>query len=239
MERGSIRSTGLEVRLRNTSSEGGTALAWVEDNEESACRDCVLKLRRLRNDWLIKQVTLMTWSDREKSLSATQEEREAQRAAATRALGETESKLQRAKMILEGICRVAGKEETAGRESPRNSRRLKKTKLEVQQSAKTFAGPAAEGDSGGGASAECPRLGPSKPRVEKLSGLVGVLEDHIEGGVCPACGQDHGSRRRIAGSDFGSVEACKWLPTSECRGMPYETRIKELNSSIEEVERRR
>ena len=73
--------------------------------------------------------------DREKSLSVTLKEREAQRTGATRSLGETQSKLQRGTTIVEGIA--GWQEKTKRLENIGGEKESQKnTKLEVQKSAR-------------------------------------------------------------------------------------------------------
>ena len=77
-------------------------MAWVEENEglHVALRTEVASISERLNQ---RARDLDRLSDREKSLSATLGEREAQRASATGALSETQSELQRGRAILKGM----------------------------------------------------------------------------------------------------------------------------------------
>ena len=64
-----------------------------------------------------------------------------------------------------------------------------------------------------------------------------TLDEHIKGGVCPTCGQDHGSRRKLL--DRISAQVGQEVATDErVSREAVRGRIKELNSSIEVVERK-
>ena len=222
----------LEVRLRKLVRRR-EALAWAEDNKKVHAglrAEIASATERLAH----KASDLDNLEDREKSLSATQGEREAQRAAATRALGETETKLRRAKMILEGISGWQEEKKRLDRIAV-EQQELKKTKLEVQQSARRLR------DEQRMTVEEEHRLSAQIRTIEakrgKLSDLVGAIEDHIEGGVCPACGQDHGSRGELLGRISAQLGLQMATDDRVSRDASRE-RIKELDSSIEKIKRK-
>ena len=222
----------LEGRLNYLVGRRDT-LDWIEENKgvDAGLRAEVAsaseRLARKTSD-------LDGLVDREKYLSGRLIDIEAQRAAATRAREETQSKLQRARTILEGIAGWLEKTKRLGciREE---QERLKKTMLEVQQSAKRLRAErkAAVEDE----QRLTEKIGAMEAKRGELSDLVGALEGRIEGGVCPTCGQDHGSRRRLL--DRISAQLGQDMATNE-RVMrdAVRGRIEELNSSVVEVEGR-
>ena len=208
-------------------------LAWVEENEgvhaglRAEVASASERLARKASD-------LDGLGDREKFLSARLKERESRRAAATRALGKTQSKLQRAKTILEGIAGWQEKTKRLG-SIGEEQERLKKTMLEVQRSAKRLRAERKAAVEDEYRLSET--IGAIEAKRGELSDLVGTLEGHIEGGVCPTCGQDHGSRRRLL--DRISAQLRQKVATDERVSRDaVRTRIEELHSSIEEVEGR-
>ena len=80
-------------------------------------------------------------------------------------------------------------------------------------------------------------IGTIEAKRGELSDLIGAFEDHIEGGVCPACGHEHGSRRELL--ERISAQMGRDVATDERVSRDaVRTRIEELRSSIEEVEGR-
>ena len=179
----------LEGRLRYLVGRQDT-LAWVEKNEElhvALQTEVASTSERLTH----RAQDLDHLCDREKSLLGMLHDREARRASATRALAETQSELQLGRTIRETIDGWQAKTKRL-RSIAEEEEGLKKSVLEVRRSEERlrFALHAAV--------EEEHRLSVQIETIEakrgELSDLIGAFEDHIEGGVCPTCGQDHGSR---------------------------------------------
>ncbi len=220
----------LEGRLRYLVGRRDT-LAWVEENEglHTALRTEVASTsERLTH----KTRDLDRLGDREKSLSTMLREKEARRASATGALGETQSNLQHGRTILEGMEGWQAKIKRMG-SIGEEEERLRRAVLELQRSEKRQrTALQAEVE-------EEHRLTVKIETIEakrgELSDLIGALENHIEGGVCPTCGQDHGSRRGLL--DRIATQLGREVATDERMSRDaVRIRIEELHSSIEEVE---
>ena len=228
-----VRTSGidrLERRLRSLSGRQDS-LAWIERNEQfhAALRsEMASKSEALAE----KTDNLDGWSDREKSLSATMNENEARRASASRTLSETRSELGQGRTILEGIegwqartKRLAdiGEEQERSRRSAFDLRRSEERLNGALQSAL---------DEDKRLSVE---IGAIEAKHGELTEVVEALEDHIEGGVCPTCGENHGSRRellnRIA-AHLGREVATDERVTRE----GVRERVEELRSSIADVQ---
>ena len=209
------------------------ALAWVEENEglHVALRTEVASISERLTQWARDLDRL---SDSEKSLSTRLGEREAQRASATTALSETQSELQRWHEILEGMEGWQAKTKRMG-SIGEEEERLNRTVVQNRRSEERLRAAMQA------AVEEEHRLTEEIRTIEakrgELSELIGALQDHIEGGVCPTCGQDHGSRRELL--DRISAQMGRDVATDK-RGSrdAVRTRIEELRSSIEEVEGR-
>ena len=221
-----------EGRLRYLVGRRDT-LAWIEENEglHAALRtEVAATSERLSHN----ARDLDRLGDREKSLSATLSEREARRASAAGALGETQSELQRGRTILEGMEGWQAKTRRMG-SIGEEEERLSRAVAEVQRSEERLRAAVQE------AVEDEHRLtveiGTIEAKRGELSDLIGALEDHIEGGVCPTCGQDHGSRQGLL--DRISAQLGRELATDERMSRDaVRTRVGELRSSIEEVEGR-
>ena len=222
----------LQGKLRYLVGRRDT-LAWVEENEglHVALRTEVTSISERLTQ---KARDLDRLSDREKSLSATLGEREAQRASATGALSETQSELQRGRTILEGMEGWQAKTKRMGRIGEEEER-LSRTVVEVRRSEERLrAASQAAVEEEHRLTAE---IGTIEEKRGELSDLIGALEHHIEGGVCPTCGQDHGSRRELL--ERISAQMGRDVSTDERVSRDaVRTRIEELRSSIEEVEER-
>ena len=208
-------------------------LAWVEKNQglHVGLRTEVASIS--------EQITqsardLDGLSDREKSLSTTLGEREAQRTLATGALSEVQSELQRGRTILEGMEGWQAKTKRMGSIGGEEER-LSRTMVEIRRSKEHLRAEmqaAVEDDH-----RLTEQIGTIEAKREELSDLIGALEDHIEGGVCPTCGHDHGSRRELL--ERISAQMRRDVATDERVSRDaVRTRIEELRSSIEQVEGR-
>ena len=222
----------LQGKLRYIVGRRDT-LTWVEENEglHVALRTEVASISERLNQ---RVRDLDRLSDREKSLSATLGEREAQRASATGALSETQSELQRGRAILEGMEGWQAKTRRMG-SIGEEEERLSRTAVEVRRSEERLRAAMQAAVEEEHRLAE--DIGTIEAKRGELSDLIGALEDHIEGGVCPTCGHEHGSRRelleRISAQMGRDVATDERVSRDAAR-----TRIAELRSSIEEGEGR-
>ena len=220
----------MEERLRYIVGRRDT-LAWVEKNEElhAALRtELASTTKRLTQ----KAQDLDHLEDLEKSHSATLRDRESRRASANRALAETQSELQRGRTIGEGIDGWQARTKRL-RNIAEEEEILKKSAFEGRRSEerlRTVLHAAVEEEH-----RLTVQIGTIEANLGELSDLIGALEDHIDGGVCPTCGQDHGSRRQLL--ERISAQLGREVATDERVSRDtVRTRIEELRSSIEEVE---
>ena len=222
----------LEGRLRYLVGRRDS-LAWVEENEgpyTTLRTEVASTSERLTH----KARDLDRLRDRERFLSATLTEKEARRASANGALGETQSVLQHGRTILEGMEGWQTRTRRMGSIGDEEER-LRKAVLEFQRSEERLRTVLqAEVKKEHRLTLE---IGTIEAKHGELSDLIGALENHIEGGVCPTCGQDHGSRRGLL--DRISVQLGREVATDKRVSRDaVRTRIEELQSSIEEVEGR-
>ena len=206
-------------------------LAWVEENQGLHV-GLRTELGSISERLTQKARDLDRLSDRKKSLTTTLGEREAQRTSATGALSEIQSELQRGRTILEGMESWQAKTkriESIGEEEEKLSR----TAIEIRRSEERLRGAMqAAVDEEHRLTEE---IGTIEEKRGELRDLIGGLEDHIEGGVCPTCGQDHGSRRELL--ERISAQMGRDVATHERVSRDaVRTRIEELRSSIGEVE---
>ena len=220
----------MQARLRYLIARRGT-LGWVEENEgaHAAVGTEVASISELLRE---KTRGLDRLGDIENSQSKKLGEREARRTSVTRTLAATQAESERGGTILAGVEAWGAKKkrlQSIGEEEERLSRSV----LDDRRSTERLrAAQQAEVE-------EEHRLTAKIEEVKRgeLSEVIRALEDHIESGVCPMCGQDHGSRRglveRISAQLGPEVTTDQRVSRDATR-----TRIEELRLSIEEAERR-
>ena len=223
----------LEQRLKYLIQRQDS-LAWVERNKQLHAT-LVAEVASKSEALAEKTDDLDAWRDREKSLLAAMNEKETRRASASRALSETRSEIGQGRTILEGIegwqvrtkrLEEIGEEQEQSRRSTLDARRSEERFRVALQLAL---------DEDTRLSAEIVAI---EAKRGELSEVIESLEDHIEGGVCPTCGEDHGSRRellaRIAAHLGREVATDERVARDEVR-----KRVEELRSSIVDVQGRR
>ena len=206
------------------------ALTWVEENK--AAHETLHTEVLATSDQLKKMAgDLDHLSDLEQSISKGLTERDARKASLTRAVGELQARLERGRAILGGIekweaqrrrLEAIGEEESKLRkivvDGWRSTSQLE-TAVETEEEQEQRLSAEIEG---------------IEAKHGDLNELIGALEDHIEGGVCPTCGQDHGSRRQLLeriSTQLGREVATDQRVLREAA----RRRIAELKSSLEEV----
>ena len=206
-------------------------LAWIENNKELHAK-LQTEVTTTSEQLTLKAQDLDRISIEERSLATRLRGQEARRNSATRALVEVKSEIQRGQEIGEGINAWQTKMLRVKNISAEEEQ-LKKAVFEIWQSEERFRATL------NAAVEEERRLTVQIETIEdrrgELSDLVGALVEYIEGGVCPTCGQDHGSQQalleRIAVQLGGEVATGERSSRDTVR-----TRINDLRSSIEQGE---
>ncbi len=217
------RLTYLDERLET--------LAWVE-RTKGAHATLKAEVESLSDQLDEKTRDLEHLGDMEKSLSKRLDDRERRKTSLALALAEKRSELRRGHTILEGMegwqakrkrLRTIREKEAGLRNAVmdgwRSTERLQAVLQAEEEKERRLAA----------------EIAIFEEKHGELNELIGTLEDHIEDGVCPTCGQDHGSRRQLL--ERISTHLGQEVATDErvSRDSARE-RIEELRSSIEEVE---
>ena len=222
----------IQARLRYLAERLDT-LAWVEANRAAHAaldREVVTTTAGLNE----KAGDLDRLGDTEKSLSTRLGDREARKASLTRARAETQSKLERGRAILEGMGGWEAKKKRL-RANGEEEERLRKAVMDGWRSMERLgAALQAEEEEAHRLTAE---IETTEAKHGELNELIEALEDHIEGGVCPTCGEDHGSRRELL--ERISTQLGRYVATDERVSRDVaRKRIEEIRSTIEEAEKR-
>ena len=172
--------------------------------------------------------------DLEKSMAKRVGEREERKASLTRALAKTRSELERGRTVLDGMQGWQTKTERL-RTIKEEEEALRKAVLDGSRSMERLqAALQAEEEEEQRLTAE---IGVIEERQGDLNELIGALEDHIEDGVCPTCGQDHGSRRELL--ERISTQLGREVATDErVARESTRRRVEEVRSSIGEEKKK-
>ena len=223
----------LDARLTYLVGRRDT-LVWIEDNKglHTELRSEVVSISE-KLDNRFGDLDLL--SDRKTSLSAMLGQIEVRKASATRALNGAQSELQHGRAILEGMEGWQAKTRRLASISEEEEV-LRRSGLEIQRYERQLRAAlqaVAERDRG---------LTSQIETIEEKRGemdlLISALQDHVEGGVCPACGHDHGGHRALL--DGMAARLGREVATDErLTRNDLRTKIDELTSTIDEVEGRR
>ena len=222
----------LEGRLKYLVGRRNT-LAWIKENER------LHTALRTRVNSSSEQLTSMSRDldrlvDKEKSLSATLRERETRRVSIAQTLSDTQSKMQGGQIIL-GEMPAWEKNRERLRNIEKEEKILLKTASEVRRSTDRL--HAALRMAVQEEEQLTLKIGEVEANRGELNQLVEALEDHIDSGVCPTCGQDHGSRRQLL--ERISVQMGRAVATDERASRDtLRAQVKELRSDIREHEGR-
>ena len=208
-------------------------LTWIEENQEH--HDALQTEVATTSERLtLKARELNRRGDTEKAFLERLRESELRKASVARALEERQSDLQRGQTIHEGIDGWQAKTIRLG-EISKEEERLKRTVLEIRHTKdRLLTAMHSEVE-------EEQRLTLQIVKFEtkrgELNHLIGTIEDHIEGSVCPTCGQDHGSRQALL--DQIAAQLGREAATGERLSRDaVRSRIREIQSSIEDLKRR-
>lgn len=227
-----VRVEQMEGKVRHLVNRRNT-LAWLEENEglHASLYTEVNSTSEKLDD---KSADLDRLVDKEKSLSATLGERKARRASIAQSLREKQSEMQHGETIREGIATWEANTERL-RDIGKEEEILRKTALDIQRSTERLR--AALHTATAKEEQLTLRIGEIEASRAELNELIETFEDRIESGVCPTCGHDHGSRRRLL--ERISVQLGREVATDERVSRDaVRARVEELGSIIQEVEAR-
>ena len=226
------RSDQLRARLTYLVERLKT-LAWVERTKGAyvALEAEVVSLSDQLDERTREHERLV---DLEKSMSKRVGEREGRKASFARALAETRTELERGRTIFGGMEGWQTKKDRL-RTIKEQEDALRKAALDGWRSMERLqAALQAEKEEEQRLTA---KIGSIEEKHGDLNDLIGTLEDHIEDGVCPTCGQDHGSRRELL--ERISTQLGREVATDErVSRESTRRRIEEVRSSIEQSKKR-
>ena len=208
-------------------------MAWIVENQE--LHDALnTEVAAASEQLTLKALELDRLGDRERALSERIRDTEQHKATAARALEHKQEDLKRGQVIREGINGWQGRSVRLD-EIVKEEEKLKVTAMGIGRAREQLL--AAERSRVEDEKRLTQEIERFEARRGELHRLIGAIEKHVEGSVCPTCGEDHGSRQellaRMAAQMGGETATAQRASREEVR-----SGLEDVRSSLEEISQR-